>query len=590
MNIQKNIRLLILILTGVAVAATWLWVWGFYRTFLDEERAGLSRMVRSQARLIEAVAQFDREHSTQDHPAGAWGATLEQLGAAQNAYSHFGETGEIVFSRIEEGRIVFLFKRRFAPEITSLPLDSPLAVATRRALLGHSGTMVGLDYRGATVLAAYEYIDGINVGLVAKIDLAELRRPFIKAGILGGIGTVLIVLVGAFYTRRVMRPVVAELETSIGTLSEAQQIAHVGNWVWNIKTGGLEWSDETYHIFGFEKRAFKATYEAFLERVHPDDRAKVEEAVTLAVAGLKNYSIEHRIVLRNGEERYVAEIGRVTFDAKGTPIRMNGTIQDISERKQIEDDLRDLTIRLEEANQAKSEFMATMSHEFRTPLNAILGFSEMLRLQYFGPLGSKNYQEYADDIYVSGQHLLVLINDMLDIAAIEAGKRTLSKENIDLCQTLEDCIRNVAPLAMDKGLTLDLAPCERTLFLHADKRSLVQIVLNLLSNAIKFTEKGGTVSVRAAAEKDGIAVKVSDTGVGIPADKLPTITDPFSQAHSDPYLSRTGTGLGLSIVKSLVDAHGGMLRIESELGVGTTVTVTFPQRDTNAAHVPLRGL
>jgi PAS domain S-box-containing protein len=249
---------------------------------------------------------------------------------------------------------------------------------------------------------------------------------------------------------------------------------------------------------------------------------------------------------------------------------------DITDRKWAEEQLQRAMADAERANQAKSEFLATMSHEFRTPLNAILGFSEMLRSQYFGPLGADNYEVYANDIHTSGEHMMELVNDMLDIAAIEAGKRPMIKEEVDVCEIIKDCVRNVEPAANDSGINLSLETPEDSPFLYADKRSVTQIVFNLLSNAVKFTERDGSISVSVTAANKKILLKVSDTGVGIPPDKLATVTDPFSQTHTDPHITQIGTGLGLSIVKSLVEAHYGELNIESEVGKGTIVTVTFP--------------
>lgn len=250
--------------------------------------------------------------------------------------------------------------------------------------------------------------------------------------------------------------------------------------------------------------------------------------------------------------------------------------EDISERKQAEKKLQVALVDAERANQAKSEFLATMSHEFRTPLNAILGFSEMLRSQYFGPLGADNYQGYAEDIHSSGEHMLDLVNDMLDIAAIEVGKRPMINEDVDVAKVLADCCRNFEPAANKNGIELSLDVLDPSPTIYADKRSITQIVLNLLSNAVKFTGHGGIITVSAMAAKNELTIKVRDTGVGIPADKLSTITDPFTQTHSNPHITQIGTGLGLSIVKSLVEINGGKLTIESEVDKGTTATVTFP--------------
>lgn len=217
-----------------------------------------------------------------------------------------------------------------------------------------------------------------------------------------------------------------------------------------------------------------------------------------------------------------------------------------------------------------------MSHEFRTPLNAILGFSEMLRAQYFGPLGNTEYKGYADAIHDSGGHILEMVNDLLDISAIEAGKRAFVKTEIDVRRLLEGCVKDTESVFGDKNIDVFVDAPEGLPSLSADERSFTQIVLNLLSNAIKFTGPKGTVSVSAKAANGKLAISVSDTGVGISPDALSNITEPFTQAGSDPHLAREGTGFGLSIVKSLVGEHDGTLKIESEVNVGTTVTVEFP--------------
>ncbi len=266
------------------------------------------------------------------------------------------------------------------------------------------------------------------------------------------------------------------------------------------------------------------------------------------------------------------------FDPVGTLIGFRGTSQNVTVLKEAEQVAYNALASAEEANQAKSEFLATMSHEFRTPLNAILGFSEMMRAQYFGPLGAENYKEYADDIHDSGLHMLALINDILDIAAIEAGKRDFIKEVIDVAGLLQGCVRKLEQIAKDKGVELSLEVPSEVLTVYADKRSAIQVVLNLLSNAIKFTQQNGTVIVSAAAAGQKVMLTVKDTGIGIPPDRLPNITEPFSQRHVDPAIAQEGTGLGLSIVKGIVESHGGELLIKSEVGRGTTGTVTFPDQ------------
>jgi two-component system cell cycle sensor histidine kinase PleC len=216
-----------------------------------------------------------------------------------------------------------------------------------------------------------------------------------------------------------------------------------------------------------------------------------------------------------------------------------------------------------------------MSHELRTPLNAIIGFSEIMGSGMFGPLGAEKYSEYCGDIHASGQYLLDVINDILDMSKIEAGRLQLDFEDIELDHLLADAVRVVSARALDKVLTVKsrIAP---ELHLHADRRALKQIVLNLLSNAVKFTPDGGRVTIRGR-KADGCAViSITDTGIGIAREALAKLGRPFEQVESQHTKTHKGSGLGLAIAKSLVELHGGTMRIRSTLGRGTIVMVRLP--------------
>jgi two-component system cell cycle sensor histidine kinase PleC len=231
--------------------------------------------------------------------------------------------------------------------------------------------------------------------------------------------------------------------------------------------------------------------------------------------------------------------------------------------------------RAEEANQAKSKFLANMSHELRTPLNAIIGFSEIMESGMFGPLGADKYREYCSDIHDSGQYLLDVINDILDMSKIEAGRIRLDFEDLELDSLLAESMRVVSARADDKNLTLNsrIAP---DLHLRADRRALKQIALNLLSNAVKFTPAGGRVTVRGRMADDCILLSIADSGIGIAKEALAKLGRPFEQVESQLTKSHQGSGLGLAIAKSLAELHGGRMRIRSALGRGTLVVVRLP--------------
>jgi len=243
--------------------------------------------------------------------------------------------------------------------------------------------------------------------------------------------------------------------------------------------------------------------------------------------------------------------------------------------------------RAEEASAAKSQFLANVSHELRTPLNAIIGFSEMLSLQILGPIGNDRYREYVGDIHRSGEHLLAIINDLLDLSKIEAGKLDLSLGNIDLQDVIGQCLDFVEESARQKKLSMvtEIKSARRPLV--ADERAVKQIVTNLLSNAVKFTPDSGCIWLRTHTGLRGETVlTVSDSGIGMSPAEIAKCLEPFGQV--DSWLARRykGTGLGLPIVKALVDLHGGQLSIESRVGEGTRVTATFPAREQVVDEIP----
>jgi two-component system, cell cycle sensor histidine kinase PleC len=231
--------------------------------------------------------------------------------------------------------------------------------------------------------------------------------------------------------------------------------------------------------------------------------------------------------------------------------------------------------RAEEANQTKSKFLANMSHELRTPLNAIIGFSEIMESGMFGSLGSEKYHEYCHDILTSGHYLLEVINDILDMSKIEAGRMKLDMERLDLSKTLAESLRVVSGRANDKNLTLK-AEIEGAIPVVADRRAIKQIVVNLLSNAVKFTPEGGTVVVRGKVTQNSIMLLIADTGIGIAPHSLARLGNPFEQVESQLTKTYHGSGLGLAIARSLTGLHGGSMRLRSRLGAGTVVCVSLP--------------
>ncbi len=359
-------------------------------------------------------------------------------------------------------------------------------------------------------------------------------------------------------------------------LSEAEAIGHMGHWHWTIGQQEIRLSDGLYRIFGVTRGQFAPTLDSVNAMLHRRDVGRMMQAFQRAIIEQNDHEIDFRIISPTGEVKHIRCQGRCEFDSEGDVTGLYGIMQDVTQSMSHERALMEAKESAERAYSAKSQFLANMSHELRTPLNAIIGFSEMMQQQLLGPIGNDRYIDYIKGIRESGEHLLDLITDILDMSKIEAGKYELDLEKLNVAKVIRLAAHMVEARANEVGIKLSINIPDEELQIVADRRAVMQIMLNLLSNAVKFSHPKGSIEVACLKVGDHVSMRVKDHGIGIPANKLPTITNPFEQAANQYTRSHEGSGLGLSITKELAELHGGSIHIDSTVNVGTTVTIRLP--------------
>jgi PAS domain S-box-containing protein len=343
----------------------------------------------------------------------------------------------------------------------------------------------------------------------------------------------------------------SEREQANESLAEAQQLAHLGSWEWEIASDRVAWSSELFRIFGVDPQADALTFESFLDRVHPDDRARVRAEVERALADRRPFEVNHRIVLDNGTERAVHSRGRVVVDATGVPNRMVGTAQDVTEQRRLEE--------------VRDNILSAVSHELRTPLTSVLGFALTLRER--SELDAAVRHQITDELATQAERLERLLLDLLDVDRLRHGLVKLACERTDIAALVE---RVAAAINRDRSIDVDAAP----LFANVDPAKVERIIENLLANAIKHTPPGTKIAASVAQADEGLLICVDDAGPGIPDEQKREIFDLFTRG--DNAADTPGTGIGLALVAQFAALHGGKAWAQDNADGGASFRVLLP--------------
>ncbi|HEY9721710.1 MAG TPA: ATP-binding protein [Oscillatoriaceae cyanobacterium] len=455
-----------------------------------------------------------------------------------------------------------------------LAVRAGLAACWSTPLLDHAGQVVG-------TLAHYYRVP--QDPTPHDLKLSDIARHLAEIAIEHDRGIQALKTSNEELERRVHERTQA-LQATERLLREAQQLAHVGGWNWNVKTGVLRWSDELKRIFGLDSQPFQGTFEGFLERVHPDDRERVRASAEHALESHLPFENEERIVRPSGEVRILASRGRIELDAAGKVEQVWGVCFDVTEQKRAEaqreaSERREREAQVEaqaaqEAARLKAHFVNAISHDLRTPLTAIIGFIELIEDGAGGPV-TEAQREFLRGIRYNSRRVQRLVDDLLDSARLEAGTFHLITQPTDLKGVATEVVDSLRAQAEAAGVGLDLAMPEAPVVATMDPQRVEQVTANLLTNAIKFAPKGSRVVVAVSAAPDHVRLAVSDRGPGISPEERSKLFQPFSQLKDG--MRKGGTGLGLAIAKELIQAHGGQIGLESQPGDGTTFWFELPR-------------
>jgi PAS domain S-box-containing protein len=557
----------------------------YYRFFVGHDDPGtfISLPVRSRISGTPVVIMARRINGPDQRFLGVVTGTIDLQYFADFYHAIAMPLGETVTLLRRDGTVLVRYPDTTDQVGKSMPTRSPwyslvaMGGGTYRSP-GYLGTVPAVV--SVHPLPAWPLV--IDASMLEPVALAKWRLQAMVIG-LGGLGVatgfaMLFTVIGRQFSRQAEQNArLAETAQALrGSEARIRDFAEMSSdWLWELDAElRLKWvsDSEASRIMGIPHRKGMTLWNA-VGASQTDPRWSEHRADLAAHRAFRDF---HRHELaRDGLIHHVSVNGNPIFDATGGFAGYRGTGRDITTDVNAAQELYQAKERAETASRAKSEFLANMSHELRTPLNAIIGFSELIHDQPFGAIGA-HYVEYATDINSAGHHLLDVINDVLDLSKIEAGRYELANEIVELGMMVRSCVAMLKPRAADGGVRIDNATAGLRIVLRGDARALKQIVINLLSNAVKFTPEGGAVSLGIEQAEAGVTLVVTDTGIGIDAGVLLSLCEPFQQADASISRKFGGSGLGLAISRKLLALHGATLTIESTLGQGTTVRANFP--------------
>jgi PAS domain S-box-containing protein len=581
MNERNRLFSLILIMTTVSLVVSGIAIYLLYRAALGEERARLLETTQSQARLIEAVTRFDAIYS-RDYPEGAEAATLSQIIDAHNNYRGFGKTGEFTLARRQGDSIVFILSHRHH-DLTyprPVPFVSELAEPMRQALLGHSGTLIGSDYRGEVVLAAHEPVADLDLGIVAKIDMVEIREPFIRAGAAAVGVALLFVLLGSTAFIRISNPMIRRLREYADNLKESleeRKLAEKSLMESEERYRNLyDEAPNAYFSVGADGRIEKANRSAAellsysldeligkpvftLYADTPNNRAKAQKVFQRFLAGEEIQGEELEMCRTDGSSVWISLSVRPIRDGEGRVVASRSTVVDITEHRRLD--------------QLKDEFIGLVSHELRTPLTVIMGSINTV-LSEGSRLHASEIEQLLQDAALETETLSHLLDNLLELSRSQAGQLKLFIEPVRMEALAKSTLEKITPQSLIHHFSLDFPSTLPPV--NADSLRLERIVYNLLENAIKYSPEGGDIKVFAKIEENYLLIGITDQGRGISRHDQAKLFEPFQRLEQSILDGVKGAGLGLLVCRRLVEAHGGRIWVESEPGRGSTFFFTLP--------------